>query len=182
MSAPGEPAIAGEAARVEVLASPIHGQGLFATRAFAAGEVILVRDESRVVDAPHPLAGGEQPMHCIALWEGRVVLLATPERYVNHSCAYNTWVDWVDEQTSHLLALRPIAAGEEVTTFYPLNNAVEGAWRCACGTPHCLGVVPVSFFSVPAEPQWDALPYLAAWFVDEHAEAVQAIFGGNDAS
>ena len=58
MTAAPEPPIAGEPA--EVRASAIHGQGLFATRNFAAGEVILVRDESRVVDAAHPLAPGDE--------------------------------------------------------------------------------------------------------------------------
>ncbi len=38
-----------------VAESGIHGAGVFAAREFAAGETVLVLDDSRVVDEGHPL-------------------------------------------------------------------------------------------------------------------------------
>ena len=40
---------------VYVAESGIHGVGVFAARDFAAGETLMALDDSRVVDAEHPL-------------------------------------------------------------------------------------------------------------------------------
>jgi hypothetical protein len=81
---------------VLVGASPIHGLGVFARRAFAAGETILVREE-RPVSPELPLdpAKGEFEYHCDWLEGGRQVYIGYPER--------------------HIVALRAIRPGEEVT-------------------------------------------------------------------
>lgn len=79
---------------VRVGPSGIHGLGVFTTRAIDAGAAVLVIDDSRIVDAVHPLraALGEYPYHCDYLAEGRVVLMASPERHINSSCEPNTFV------------------------------------------------------------------------------------------
>src|SRR5262245_29482227 len=118
---------------LRVGSSGIDRQGVFATRDFQAGETLLVLDDSHVVDDDHPLdtAAGELPHHCDYLSGGRVVLMPSPERYINSSCEPNTRV--VTRQASgqggqgrqgeqgggrHVVALRPIVAGEEITYDY----------------------------------------------------------------
>ena len=61
---------------VYVAESAIHGAGVFAAREFAAGETVLVLDDSRVVDGEHPLRPelGEYEYHCDYLEGGKVVL------------------------------------------------------------------------------------------------------------
>ena len=167
--------------RVEVRPSSIQGLGLFAARDFAAGEVILDRDESRTVDDEHPLAPGELRIHCDDLWVGRVILLPYPERHLNHSCAHNAWIQWDLDARGHIAALRQIAAGEEITNFYPLNADGDGEWQCRCGASSCLGNVPVSYFALDSDRQWELLPLLSEWFVLEHQEQIQTILGGNEA-
>jgi hypothetical protein len=81
-------------ADVRVGTSEIHGTGVFAARDFAGGEVVLVIDDTRVVDDGHPLRPerGEHPYHCDYLAGGRVVLLQPPERHINSPCDPNTFV------------------------------------------------------------------------------------------
>ena len=77
-----------------VAASSTDGVGVFAGRAFADGESVLVLDDSRVVDAEHPLReeAGELERHCDYLAGGRTVLMPVPSRYINSSCVPNTCV------------------------------------------------------------------------------------------
>jgi len=46
-------------ANVIVADSKIHGLGVFATRDFTEGEIILAIDDTRVDDDEHPLHGGD---------------------------------------------------------------------------------------------------------------------------
>jgi hypothetical protein len=137
--------------RVFVAASPIHGLGVFARRAFAAGETILVREE-RPVTAEQPLdaAKGEFEYHCDWLEGGRQVYVGYPER--------------------HIVALRAIRSGEEVTGNYSIDLWAGESWLCGCGSARCLGVVPGDFFSLPLDRQIELSPLLSDWFVHEHLE------------
>jgi len=55
--------------------------------------------------------------------------------YLNHSCDPNTVVDTA---AMSLRAVRDIAAGEELTFFYPSTEwQLEQPFICRCGTPQC---------------------------------------------
>lgn len=59
--------------------------------------------------------------------------------YINHSCGPNIVVD-VDRR--EIVALRPIAAGEELVFFYPSTEwAMAAPFECVCGSPLCIGRV-----------------------------------------
>jgi hypothetical protein len=95
--------------------SKIHGMGIFATRDFAAGEIILPIDDSRVVDEEHPLRSelGEHQDHCDYLAGDQVVLMRAPEVSINSSCDPNTYVKTIDG-IRHVVARRLIESGEEI--------------------------------------------------------------------
>jgi len=60
-------------------------------------------------------------------------------QYINHSCAPNCFFDTT---TMKLVALTPIAAGEELGFFYPSTEwEMQQPFRCFCGTPACIGEV-----------------------------------------
>lgn len=70
----------------------------------------------------------------------RHILLA-PEhlQYINHSCDPNLFFD---TGRMEIVALRPIAAGEELTFFYPSTEwSMDRAFDCHCGTSECIGTV-----------------------------------------
>jgi hypothetical protein len=97
---------------VTVGAGRIDGKGVFATRPFSEGDIVvkyhliplsddvlrrLPRSETRFVHHH----------------EGREFLYGVPERYVNGSRVPNTKQDFDQEAD---IAIRPICPGEEVTT------------------------------------------------------------------
>ena len=163
-------------ADVYVKESGIHGVGVFAGRDFAAGETLLVLDDSRVVDAEHPLRPelGEYEYHCDYLEGGKVVLQGYPERHVNSSCDPNAYALRTQGE-SVVVARRAIKAGEEITSDYIIDCHGGIVWNCNCESPRCRRVVPSSFFELPVETQLEYLPLLNDWFVAEHRGEVEAL-------
>lgn len=161
---------------VYVAESLIHGRGVFAARDFEAGETVIVMDDSRVVDAEHPLRTelGEYAHHCDYLADGLVILQSYPERHINSSCDPNVYARR-DASGSRMIARRHISAGEELTGDYIIDCHGGEVWRCNCASARCRGTVPSSFFELPLEAQAEYLPLLNEWFVAEHAEEVAAL-------
>lgn len=155
--------------------SAIEGLGIFAARAFAAGERIRRIAVAREITPDAPLRAdlGERWDHC-DYPDGRVVLLAFPDRHVNHSCDPNAWQRY-DGEIASLAARRPIAAGEEITCDYNVNLTGGTAWPCRCGAARCRGSTTGDFFLLPLEIQREYRPLLTAWFVRRNAERVAAL-------
>ncbi|SDL75336.1 SET domain-containing protein-lysine N-methyltransferase [Streptomyces wuyuanensis] len=60
-------------------------------------------------------------------------------RYLNHSCVPSTFVD---ASTGSVVALRPLAAGDALTFFYPSTEwEMTTPFDCACGHAGCLGKI-----------------------------------------
>ena len=162
---------------IDVRRSSIDGQGIFARRAFRPGDRIAnVRVVREITpDAPIRPDLGERPEHC-AYPDGKVVLIAPPERHVNHSCDPNAY-ERFEGQASSLVALRDIAPGEEITIDYNINIANGTAWPCTCGAARCNGMVAGDFFLLAPARQREYLPLLADWFVREHRARIDALKG-----
>ena len=155
---------------VEVRSSPIEGLGVFALRDFAAGERIRRANIVREVTDADPLRpeDGELDKHC-SHPDGRDVLWGHPDRHVNHSCDPNAF-ERPDGERIDIIARRSIAAGEEITFDYLINNSGGDSWPCNCGTERCSGMTGTSFFDLPAEFRHEYRPLLAEWFVARHAD------------
>ena len=95
-------------ADIEVRPSAIEGLGLFAARGFSAGDRITRVDTVREITPENPVREelGERIEHC-AYPDGRVFLVAFPERHVNHSCDPNSY-EHFDPQGSCLIARRAV--------------------------------------------------------------------------
>lgn len=163
-------------ADVTVAESNIHGLGAFALRDFAAGETVLLIDDSRVVDAQHPLRPeeGELSHHCDYLAHGRIVLMSVPERHINSSCDPNTFVRTA-AGSRQVVARRAITAGAEITYDYIINCHGGEVWQCCCGSVQCRGRIVSSFFELPLERQVQYLSLLDEWFIREHWEQVSEL-------
>ena len=144
--------------------SGIHGLGVFAGKSYDTGETILEIDDSRVVDAEHPLLPDESGYHCDYLNGGRVVLMQTPERHINSSCDPTSYVKTVDD-IRYVVALKPIGYGVEITYDYIIDCHGGEIWGCHCGSARCRGEIVSSFFELPLEWQREYLPLLNPWFV-----------------
>lgn len=124
-------------------ASPIAGRGLFATAPITAGETVAVKGGHIVTTAelhalPAPLPNSE-----VQIADGLHLAALTEEEYepvmlfINHSCEPNTGF----AGNVVLVAMRDVAAGEELTTDYALFDDSAETMRCSCGTPSCRGLI-----------------------------------------
>jgi len=167
---------------VEVRPSRIEGLGVFAARAFHAGERIRRVNVVREITSASPIREdlGERIDHC-SYPDGKVVLLGFPDRHVNHSCDPNAW-ELYEGDSSYLVAWREIAAGDEITVDYNINIAEGTAWPCTCGVARCRGMVVGDFFRLPEEWQREYRPLLAEWFVRRHRGQLAEPGGGITAS
>lgn len=158
-----------EPSAVEVSPSMIEGLGLFALRPFSANQRIRQISVLREVTPEAPLREdrGERAEHC-DYPDGKVVLLGSPDRYVNHSCDPSAYVLY-EADRCYLVARRAIRAGDEITCDYNINITGGTAWPCRCGATRCRGITVGDFFALPPEVQREYRPLLAEWFVRRHA-------------
>lgn len=109
--------------------SPIHGVGLIAGRAYAAGEKIWTLKG-------HPVSGSSSHANPNAVGFAHDLWIEPepPFDRVNHCCSPNAAFGRFGE----FYALRPISADEEITMDYSTTEA-DPDWKmaCACGAPEC---------------------------------------------
>jgi uncharacterized protein len=119
--------------------SGISGRGLVATEPISKGDVVAVKgghvvDVGRLRSLPERLQNSAvqitDDLHVVALTdeEYEPVML-----FLNHSCQPNVGFGG----NVVLVAMRDIAAGEELTTDYALFDDYEGSMECSCGRPSC---------------------------------------------
>jgi uncharacterized protein len=129
--------------------SRIHGTGGFARRALPArtrlieyvGERITKAESLRRCEANNEYIFTIDDEHDL---DGNVPW--NPARFINHSCAPNCEAEW-DENRIWIVALRDVAAGEELSFNYGYDLEDYREHPCRCGTPGCVGyIVAEEFF------------------------------------
>jgi hypothetical protein len=132
------------------------GNGVFARRAFQAGQFIFRRRHGRVVANQDigSLSEDDQRHLCELDWQTSAVLLP-PGCFLNHSCDPTAMRHGVN-----VYAWKDIRAGDEITIDYRLNAFDDNdRWECSCASANCPGVVVGSFFALDDERQRRYLPY-----------------------
>ncbi|MBO0709521.1 MAG: SET domain-containing protein-lysine N-methyltransferase [Candidatus Dormibacteraeota bacterium] len=133
---------------LEVRPSGIGGRGLFTRRAFPRGERIPIPRTGRWAEMTDDdfrrFISGATSWDAVYLGEGRHLVSLTPRQespanYGNHSCEPNTAP--LDPRQGDRVALRDIAAGEELTVDYAPLSPLGWEMPCNCGAPGCRGVV-----------------------------------------
>lgn len=156
--------------------SPINGIGVFALVDIKKGYPILKIDDSRLVTAENPLreSEGEYERHCDYLASGKLVLMQSPARYINHRCSPNTFVKTIGG-TRYVFALCDISAGDEITYDYCINGYGDTLWQCNCGSARCRKDIHSDFFHLPMELQLKYLTLLDDWYLAEYQAKVGAL-------
>jgi hypothetical protein len=127
--------------KAEVRRSPIHGRGLFAAEPFADGEVVCVKGG---------YVFGRETLRGMPTWYRSAEIqlaedlfigpLAEEERegsmiFSNHSCDPNVGV----RGQVVFVAMRPVAAGEELTHDWATTDDDDYELECNCGSALCRG-------------------------------------------
>jgi len=120
--------------------SPDMGYGVFATRDIPAGTITYVRDPFEITFTQAEFAAIDEPYksvidrYCYTDRHGTLIMGWDFSKYVNHSCEANTLLTAFGFD----IAVRDIAAGEEITDDYGLFN-VQETLPIACGCTNCRG-------------------------------------------
>ena len=107
------------------------GAGLFAAQALQPGQAILLLSGA-VLSRDEIVALGSERSYAIQIGPDEYLDTMPPGRYANHSCNPNAGI----KNDRVLMALRPVAAGEEIRFDYSTAMG-RGHWttECRCGEP-----------------------------------------------
>ncbi len=123
--------------------SPISGRGLVAVAPIGAGEIVAIKG-GHIVDAATLASLPERLQNSgVQIADGFHLVARTEAEYepvmlfLNHSCQPN--VGFAGNIV--LVAMRGIAAGEELTTDYALFDDTDETMPCHCGSAGCRGTI-----------------------------------------
>ena len=125
--------------KTEVRESPIHGNGLFAKQAIAAGEIVAVKGGRIFTREQWAALEPELGPAEIEISETLVIAPGGREEregsmlYTNHSCEPNIAL----QGQIVFVAMRDIAAGEELTHDWATTDDGTYEMDCRCGRPSC---------------------------------------------
>ncbi len=129
--------------RTEVRDSPIHGKGLFAKEAIAAGEVVAVKGgyvlTGEAWGSLEPRLGPAE----IQIAEDLFIAPVRQEQrhgsmvYTNHSCEPNLAI----QGQIAFVAMRDVAPGEELTHDWATADDLDYVMECRCGSASCRGTI-----------------------------------------
>lgn len=118
----------------------VVGVGVFATRSLPRGTITWILDPLDVLLTDHRVASLSSDQRAVLdryawLQDGEWVLCWDHGRFVNHACDANCLgLDWRYE-----IAVRDIAAGEQLTDDYGTLGPRQQPFPCHCGSPSCTG-------------------------------------------
>lgn len=135
--------------RIETGGSP-YGARLITDQPYQQGETLCRIENYRVTDQATYQTVQIGPRSHIE----ELGILA----YLNHSCQPNVIVD---TSALEVRAARDIAAGEELTFFYPSTEwEMDRPFICLCGAPQCIRLV--------AGAKYLSIDTLSRYFINRH--------------
>ncbi len=136
-----------------------EGIGVFAREAISTGETLIALAHVFVEHAQRHTIQLDAHLHQAGTGE--------IDDFLNHSCAPNSALDF---ERLELRAVRPIAAGEELSFNYLTSEwDMASPFTCVCGAPHCHGLIR-GFRHLNAEQQEALAPVASAYLRRRLAE------------
>lgn len=141
--------------RIQVRRSGVHGKGVFALQAIAAG-TRLIEYKGELIGWPEALRrhphDPAQPNHTFYFHvdDGHVIdanVGGNASRWINHACDPNCEAQLLDDGRVFIDALRDIQPGEELFYDYGLvideryTAKLKKEYACHCGSPNCRGTM-----------------------------------------
>jgi hypothetical protein len=159
--------------KVEKRLSPIDGRGLFAKEAIERDEIVVVKGGYVLTRTQRDRIGRELGPSEIQITEELFIGPATRREreggmmHLNHSCEPNLGL----KGQVVYVALRDIAAGEELTFDYAMNDDEPWEMRCRCGSPSCRGTITGRDWQKPElQRKYDGY---FSWFIQRRIDALK---------
>ncbi len=121
-----------------IRSSAIHAAGCYTTTRISRGTRVVEYTGPRISKEDADLKyEGSPTTYLFGIGDGTTVIDGHgTAMFINHSCAPNCETDEADGRV-WIVAIRDIAAGEELTYDYYLYDGDESDARCNCGAPEC---------------------------------------------
>ena len=141
------------------------GGGLFAARPIRKGEIIASFDGEKhywsastreIPNTPPDFARD----HCVQMGEGLSRDARGIARLANHSCDPNCGI----HDLVHLMAMRDIHPGEEITWDYAMSEDSDWSMECRCGSPICRGWIR-GYSWLPPDRRSAYTGYISEWLL-----------------
>jgi len=107
------------------------GEGIFATKSFLVGEIVMVGVIKKILDGNHS--------HASQIGENEYALHAGLITKVNHSCGPNCGINQNETGAHDYIAIKVISINEEITFDYAMRNYIIDYFpkKCMCGSKEC---------------------------------------------
>ena len=129
--------------KTQVRGSPVEGRGLFAVEPIAQDEIVAIKGghilDEETFQRSKAIVGNSD----VKIADGFHLGALGPEEYegvmmfLNHSCEPNVGV----QGNIVFVAMRDVAAGEELCLDYALIDDYDDRMECHCGAASCRGIV-----------------------------------------
>lgn len=128
--------------RLILRSSPVHGCGCYTIDPIRAGARVAEYDGPRMTKAEADERYAERDITYLFGVHDRDTVIDGfgTAMFINHCCEPNCQTEEDDGQV-FIMALRNIAAGEELTYEYHLYDSDEEDQPCYCGTEGCRGTM-----------------------------------------
>jgi SET domain-containing protein len=125
-----------------IRSSAIHAAGCYTTTAIRKGARVAEYTGHMMTKEEADKRYEESPItYLFGLGDGSMVIDGhSASMFVNHSCAANCETEEIEGRV-WIMALRNIAAGEEITYDYCLYDGGDDEAICNCGTKKCRGTM-----------------------------------------
>ena len=156
----------------ELRKSSGKGEGIFATKAFKVGDIVMVGVIKEALNGNHS--------HASQIGENEYVLHAALITKVNHSCDPNCGIRANETGAHDYVAIKIISVNEEITFDYAMRNYIIDYFpkKCMCGSKKCRGKI-TGWKDLPGEKKKEykgfAAPYLLELDAKNSCEIVQGI-------
>ncbi len=125
-----------------IRSSAIHNAGCYTTAPIASGAYVVEYTGPRLTKDEADIKYENLPMtYLFGIGDGSTVIDGHgTAMFLNHSCDPNCETEEEKERV-WIMAIRDIAAGEELTYDYHLYDGDEDAATCHCGAANCRGTM-----------------------------------------
>jgi SET domain-containing protein len=125
-----------------IRSSSIHAAGCYTTAHIKNGAYIVEYTGPRLTKDEADIKYENLPMtYLFGIGDGTTVIDGHgTAMFLNHSCDPNCETEEEDGRV-WIMAIRDIAAGEELVYDYHLYDGEEDDARCHCGAPNCRGTM-----------------------------------------
>jgi len=139
------------------------GEGIFATKSFLVGEIVMVGVIKEILNGNHS--------HASQIGENEYALHAGLITKVNHSCGPNCGIKLNETGAHDYIAIKEIGVNEEITFDYAMRNYIIDYFpkKCMCGSKRCRGRI-TGWNDLPDEKKKEYEGFVAPYLLELDAK------------